>query len=429
MTESTISGVATKLDPAHTPTYVTSNVLDGAAREDALGVMKRLAEHVKNGTTDQADKPWQEPVENYSDEALWRTEIDLVFKRIPLPLALSVELPGKNTYKALDAVGVPVVLTRDAKGEVHAMLNVCRHRGALLCSPGYGEGRALTCPYHAWSFGMDGELRGVYGESTFGDFDKSERGLIQLPVVEAYGLIWVCLTPGYTIDIDSWVGDFKAPLEALKLNEVHVFSSRQMPGPNWKVVIEGYLESYHFAALHPNTVFKSNFGNLGVMDAYGPHQRATWALRNIESYFDKPESEWEPSGGCGPIIWIFPGMAFAGAWRERMTCALVLPGSNVGESITEQRVLTRKPVTDDNRQELEEFADFFYDVTYGEDYITGYGVQKGVRNVGGTTQLYGRNEISVQRVHSEINRLTEEAVAAAKASGDTRDYVTPKVVN
>jgi hypothetical protein len=125
-------------------------------------------------------------------------------------------------------------------------------------------------------------------------------------------------------------------------------------------------------------------------------------------------------------MWIFPGMAFAGSWRERMTCALVLPGANVGESITEQRVLTRKPITDDNRAELEEFADFFYDVTYGEDYITGYGVQKGVRNVGGTTQLYGRNEISVQYVHSQINRLTEEGVAAAKAAGSTREYSLPK---
>mgnify|MGYP006278870789 FL=1 len=408
MTELAQGGVAQKLEPEHLPQYLTSSVLDGAAREDALGVMKRLAQHVKDQTTQQADAPWEEPVENYYDEALFDAEIQTLFKRIPLPLALSVELPGKNTYKALDAVGVPVVITRDSKGVAHAMLNVCRHRGALLCGNGYGESRALTCPYHAWSYGMDGELRGVYGESTFGDFDKSERGLIQLPVAEVAGLIFVCLTPGMEIDIDSWLGDFKPVVEALKLDEVHVFSSRQMPGPNWKVVIEGYLESYHFAALHPNTVFKSNFGNLGVMDGYGPHQRATWALRNIETFFDKPESEWEPSGGCGPIIWLFPGMAFAGAWRERMTCALVLPGTQVGESVTEQRVLTRKPITEENRADLEAFADFFYDVTYGEDYITGYGVQKGIRNVAGTTQLYGRNEPSVQYVHAQINRLMDE---------------------
>ncbi len=405
-----MADVAAQLKPEVVPAYIASSVLDGQAREEAMGMMRRLAEHVRNSTTDQADGNWQEPVENYADEELFRAEVETVFKRIPLPLALSCELPGKNTYKALEAVGVPVVITRDAKGEVHAMLNVCRHRGALICAQGHGESRALTCPYHAWSYGLDGELRGIYGESTFGEFDKSERSLIQLPVVEAAGLIFVCLTPGLQIDIDSWLGDFKPILEGLKLDECHLYSSRMMPGPNWKVTIEGYLEGYHFASLHPNTVFKTNLSNTAIFDGYGPHERVAFALRNLENNLKegKDVEELDPSANVGAIFWIFPGMSFAGAMRERMTCSLVLPTTRVDESMSEQRVLTRKPITDDNREELATFADFFYDVTYEEDYITGYGVQKGVRNVGGTTQIYGRNEPGVQYAHATINRLMEE---------------------
>ena len=399
------------LQPEVLPEYIATNVLDGAAREEAIRMMLRLAEHVRNKTTDQAEGNWQEPVENYYDEELFKAEIDLMFKRIPLPLALSVELPGKNTYKAMEAAGVPVVITRDAKGEVHAMLNICRHRGALICAPGYGQSRALTCPYHAWSYSMDGgELKGVYGESTFGEFDKSERGLVQLPVVETAGLIFVCLTPGLEIDIDSWLGDFRPVLEALKLEETHVFSSRQMPGPNWKVVIEGFLEGYHFASLHPNTVFKTNLSNTAIFDGFGPHERVAFALRKLEENLNAGAviEELEPSANVGVIVWLFPGMSFAGGWRERMTCAFVLPGATVGESMTEQRVLTRKPVTDENRADLEVFRDFFYDVTYEEDYLTGYGVQKGVRNLAGTTQIYGRNEPGVQYAHRTINRLMQE---------------------
>jgi len=400
--------IAEKLEPEVLPQYIPSTVLDGAAREEAISMMRRLVAHTRNKTTDQADGNWEEPVENYADEELFRAEVETLFKRIPLPLALTCELPEKNNYKALQAVGVPVVITRDAKGEVHAMLNVCRHRGALICGEGLGSGRALTCPYHAWSYGMDGQLKALYGESTFGEFDKSKRGLVQLPCVEVAGLIFVCLTPGLEIDIDAWLGDFKPVLESLKLEEVYHFSTRMMPGPNWKIVLEGFLEGYHFASLHPNTVFKTNLSNTAIFDAFGPHERVAFALRNIEGHLDDPEDTWDPSANVGPINWIFPGMAFAGSWRERMTCSLVLPTTKVGESMTEQRVLTRRPVTDENRAELEVFRDFFYDVTYEEDYITGYGVQTGVGNLAGTTQIYGRNEPGVQHLHQTINRLMQE---------------------
>jgi len=405
-----VADVAEKLEPEVVPEYIPSTVLDGEAREEAMRMMRRLAEHVRSKTTDQVEGNWLEPVENYADEELFRAEVELLFKRIPLPLALSCELPGKNTYKSIEAVGVPVVITRDAKGEVHAMLNVCRHRGALICAEGTGTSRALTCPYHAWSYGMDGgALKGIYGESTFGEFDKSERGLVQLPVVEVAGLIFVCLTPGLEIDIDSWLGEFKPIVEALKLDELHLFSSRMMPGPNWKVVIEGYLEGYHFASLHPNTVFKTNLSNTAIFDGFGPHERVAFALRNLETNLNEGRDveTLDPSANVGAIIWLFPGMSFAGAWRERMTCSLVLPTTRVDESVTEQRVFTRRPVTDENREDLEVFRDFFYDVTYEEDYITGYGVQKGVKAVGGT-QIYGRNEPGVQYAHRTINRIMKE---------------------
>ena len=392
------------------PAYLPSTVLDGAAREDALSMMRRLIAHTRNKTTDQAESTFEEPVDNYLDEELFAAEIELIFKRIPLPLALSCELPAKNAYKAIEVVGVPVVMTRDSKGEVHAMLNVCRHRGALICQEGTGTSRALTCPYHAWSYGMDGKLNGVYGEHTFGEFDKSSRGLITLPVVEKAGLIFVCLTPGLEIDIDSWLGDFTPVLESLKLDECHLFSSRMMPGPNWKVAIEGYLEGYHFASLHKDTVFKTNLSNTAIFDGFGPHERVSFALREIEQHLDDPEHTWDPTANVGAINWIFPGFSIAGGWRQRMAIGFPLPGTKVTESMTEQRIVVRTPIPEDaqERHELEVMRDWFYDVTYGEDYITGYGVQQGVSVTGGKTQIFGRNEPGVQHAHRTINRLMQE---------------------
>jgi phenylpropionate dioxygenase-like ring-hydroxylating dioxygenase large terminal subunit len=391
------------------PEYIPSTVLNGAARDEAMSMMRRLVAHTRNKTTDQAESTYEEPTENYLDEDLFAAEVELLFKRIPLPLALSCELPDKNSRKAIEVVGVPVVITRDAKGEVHAMLNVCRHRGALICEPGTGSGRALTCPYHGWSYGMDGTLNGVYGEHTFGEFDKSARGLIALPVAEKAGVIFVCLTPGLEIDIDSWLGDFAPVLESLKLAECHLFSSRMMPGPNWKVAIEGYLEGYHFAALHANTVFKTNLSNTAIFDDFGPHERVSFALRAIEGHLDDPEDTWDPAANVGSINWIFPGFSIAGGWRQRIAVGFPLPTTKVGESMTEQRILIRTPIADSTEQhDVEIMRDWFYDVTYGEDYITGFGVQKGVAATGGKTQIFGRNEPGVQHVHRTINRIMKE---------------------
>jgi phenylpropionate dioxygenase-like ring-hydroxylating dioxygenase large terminal subunit len=390
------------------PQWLRSDVLDGEAREQAMDMMRRLTVHLRDKTTDMADSMMEEPIDNYLDPDVFKAEVDLIFKRIPLPLALSAELPHKNSYKAIEAVGVPVVMTRDAKGQVHAMLNVCRHRGALICE-GRGQARALTCQYHAWSFSMDGgELKGVYGESTFGEFDKKGRGLIELPCEERHGVVFVSLTPGLEMDIDSWLGEWGPQLASLKLDECHVFSSRMMPGPNWKATIEGYLEAYHFAATHPNTVFKVNHGNTMVFDGFGPHERLGFALRTIDDVIDGPEEAWDPSHHVGPIFWTFPGFSIAGGWRQRMTVALVLPTTKVDESITEHRIVVRHAIDDTVQHDLEVMRDWFYDVVYNEDYLTQYGVQTGVGATGGHTQLFGRNEIGVQYLHRTINRLIDE---------------------
>src|SRR3954451_6885044 len=182
------------------PDYVPGLELDAAGRAEALALVDRVRALVEGRTTDRVSGTWEEPVANYLDPALFEAEKALLFRTVPLPLALSCELAGPNTWKSIDVAGTPVVLTRDGDGQVHALLNVCRHRGAEVCPAGSGRGRTLTCPYHAWSYTMDGSLAGVHGASTFGDFDTSRRGLVQLPVEERLGLIFVCLTPGAELD-------------------------------------------------------------------------------------------------------------------------------------------------------------------------------------------------------------------------------------
>src|SRR3546814_4966615 len=92
-------------------------------------------------------------------------------------LVFTAELPNPGDYKAMEAVGLPILINRDKAGKVRAFLNVCSHRGAPVAPEGHGNCARFTCKYHSWTFGQDGRLIAVAEASTFGDVNKAERGL------------------------------------------------------------------------------------------------------------------------------------------------------------------------------------------------------------------------------------------------------------
>jgi phenylpropionate dioxygenase-like ring-hydroxylating dioxygenase large terminal subunit len=389
------------------PHYVAGIDFNSAVRQDAFDVMARLIEHYRNKSTDQAPEQWREPVRNYRDQDLWRQEIQTVFKKVPLPLALSCELPGPGTYKSIDVAGTPVLITRDATGTVRAMINVCRHRGGELVPEGTGKANRLTCPYHAWSYDLKGCLVGVYGEETFGGVDRDTMSLFALPAAERAGLVFVSLDPKATIDLDQWLGaELITLLEAMALDKCFHYSTRTLAGPNWKLVIDGYLEGYHFASLHRTTVFRTNLSNMAAFDSWGPHQRNSFALRPIAHAVDQPPEQWNPALCVGAIYWLFPGLAVAGGWRSQVVVSLVLPGTTWDTSHTQQILALRHlPADDDERKAAEHTRDWFHDVVMDEDYATGYGIQRGLAALGSENFVFGRNEPGVQHFHRVLKEM------------------------
>jgi phenylpropionate dioxygenase-like ring-hydroxylating dioxygenase large terminal subunit len=387
-----------------TPHYVAGIDFDPTVRQDAFDLMAKLVEHYKNKSTDEAAEQWVEPVRNYLDEDLWSREVSQIHKTVPLPLAMSCELPDPGCYKAIDVAGTPVLITRDASGVAKAMLNVCRHRGAELVSEGLGKTRRITCKYHAWSYDTAGCLLGVTAEDTFGEVNRDAMSLVSLPAVERAGFIFVSLDPKATIDLEEWIGaELLQLLEALALDRCYHHSTRTLDGPNWKVVIDGYLEGYHFASLHRTTVFRTNLSNMAVFDKWGPHQRNAFALRPIADAANTPKDSWDPATCVGAIFWLFPGLAIAGGWRSQIAVSLVLPGSSWASSKTQQLILLRhEPADEDERKAADHTRDWFHDVVIDEDYSTGFGVQRGLSAMADQDFVFGRNEPGVQHFHREL---------------------------
>jgi len=131
------------------------------------------------------------PVNIYTDSGILENEMASVFRNHPMVAGHVSSVRDPGTYLLSDWVKFPYVIVRATDGRLRAFLNICRHRGARIVS---GNGpclKAFVCPFHGWSYGLDGQLKGVTKPYNFPELDREKFALIELPVVERAGLIWI----------------------------------------------------------------------------------------------------------------------------------------------------------------------------------------------------------------------------------------------
>lgn len=372
--------------------------------------------YVENKTTFQTDNVLRVPAASYTDAEQWQREIDLIFKKLPLALAFTSEMPNPGDYKAMDAVGLPVLINRDKQGQVRAFLNVCSHRAAPVAEPGHGNAPMFICKYHGWSFNQDGSLRGIAEGRTFGDVDKCKLGLRELPCEERAGFIFVCLDPDGSIDLDEYYRGYLGDYEDLDFANWTYLGNRVIEGANWKIAFDGYLEGYHFASLHPETIEPRTPSNTAHYEGFGPNMRISFPQKSIaECLKDVPREEWgtQENNGYDFVRIFFPNLSCFVA-PEITQIAQLFPGETPDTNRTVLNYFRREPVRDEeDRANLETAINFFRDVTYTEDYLIGMEIQKGLESGAHKELVFGRNERGNQFFHEWLNwYLAGDAKAA-----------------
>jgi Rieske 2Fe-2S family protein len=195
----------------------------------------------------------------YTDPEVFAQEQEKIFERMWFCAVRTSELDAPGKFRTVQVGRESVLVTRSREGAVKAFLNICRHRGARLCTEEAGEvKRAFQCPYHAWTYGLDGRLVAAPNLTSMPDVDRTTYGLVNVHVREWLGYVWVCLAeepPSFEEDVigaaTERLGDPKA-IDHYQADELAVGRRvRYDVRANWKLIVENFMECYHCATIHP----------------------------------------------------------------------------------------------------------------------------------------------------------------------------------
>jgi phenylpropionate dioxygenase-like ring-hydroxylating dioxygenase large terminal subunit len=270
---------------------------------DDQTVVQRILDHIDHQTTDLSEASWREPVANYRSEARLALEVAAVLRRYPVPFCPSAALPKPGAYLARSAAHTPLLVVRGHDGRVRAFRNACRHRGTQLAA-GTGCEKAFVCPYHGWTYDLDGALRHVPHEHGFLGLDKATRGLVPVGCEERSGLVFVTQAPDANLLPDD------VPMLLEPHWQLLAASQREIPA-NWKIFAEGFLEGYHIRETHPQTFFPLQFDNLNVIETFGRNSRIAFPYQAINKLRGVPPGQRSVDGKLTYVYHLFPNVMVA----------------------------------------------------------------------------------------------------------------------
>lgn len=375
-------------------------------------LMRRVLAHLDAGSTDLAAAPERNPVDNYASPQWLAREEAILFRRYPLAMGMSCQLPQPGDYLTHDLCGVPILVVRGEDGRIGAFLNACAHRGARVAE-GQGQRNTLVCPYHGWTYRLDGSLRGVPDEQrSFPGLDKCRHGLRPLPVAEQHGMIWVLPAPeaGLVLDISAHLGaELDAELATYRLASYHHYETRLIQRKmNWKLVIDTFLEPYHLAVLHRNTVAPLFQANLCLFDAFGPHLREVLPRRSMDEQKGLPEDQWNFIANNTLVYVLFPNTVFVVQVDHVETWRVFPVPGKVDECVMYLDFYAPNPIdTDSARGYWARNMDLTIRTVCEEDFPASEGMQFSFNSGARREVVYGRNEPALAHYQRSIREALD----------------------
>ena len=185
----------------------------------------------------------------YTDPEIYQLELDRIVTRNWILAGHASQIPDAGDYLVFSLENESAIIVRGKDGRIRAFANVCRHRGSLVCLENHGNTSKFECPYHGWTYDLDGKL--IAARSMQGGFNKEEYGLHPVSLKLLGGLVFVCFCD-VPPSLEGAQRDLAEPMSMFDFENLKVAASKTYPiAANWKLAIENYQECYHCATAHP----------------------------------------------------------------------------------------------------------------------------------------------------------------------------------
>ena len=373
-------------------------------------VLSELLQQLDAGVNADAGGVRAVPASTYTCPDIARQEWETFFRGHPQVVGLSGDLPEPGSFLTAEDFGAPVLVTRDADGRVRAFLNACRHRGAMVETERRGRKNRFSCPFHAWTYNLEGALVALPMHDHFGAVDRACLGLVELPCVEHLGFIVVHPHPAGEIDARALFEGVSDDFESWGWGR-YVLAHEQVLDMrlNWKLAIDTFGETYHFKRLHKDTLAQTFHGDVLSYRSYTRNHRMILCKKDIDGLRGTDPATWRIEQGGFPVYFLFPNVQ-VNVGDQRIAVVRVYPApDDPGRSISRISYYFAPELLAAEPDMPAQFARGFTGIIAAEDYATGETTQKALASGLLPQLLFGRNEPPLHHYHNTFRRALGQA--------------------
>ena len=358
----------------------------------------RIFEHMDNGSTDLGDEIWKEPVGNYYSLDRFNQEIDLL-RNMPIPFCPSAAIAETGSYLARKASGTPILAVRNEDGTVKAFINACKHRG-MQVAEGMGCGKkAFVCPYHAWTYDLNGNLKRIPGQEGFPGIDIDETNLYEVDAVEKGGIVYI--KQNGKIDkseLENALDFFTKDQKLFDKGEVE-------DNTNWKLITETLLEGYHIRSLHKNTFYPYGLDNINLVESYGLNSRVIFPFKRIEKLRNIEPAKRNISGMVTKVYHLFPNVSVS-VLSKHTSLTIIEPVSPTRAKLISYLLINnQKGQKEITLEEAKKDAIFVNESGQAEDRAAAVAIQETVSTKANNHLTFGYFEKAIVNFHKNLSNM------------------------